>query len=99
MIAPDEWVSDARSDDPNIGPLDSARGWSLRSLRNGHSADTPDKAGPLGCRGKQIAAGAKKAIAFTKHTRRTRPLASALPRPAAERSGFVRCVRAVSVSQ
>src|SRR6185312_4980224 len=36
---------DARSDpSPDIGALDSARGWSLRSSRNGHSADTADKA-------------------------------------------------------
>src|SRR6185312_14418895 len=44
-IALGEACSDARSDPtPNIGPLDSARGWSLRSWRNGHSADTADKA-------------------------------------------------------
>src|SRR5690242_21701520 len=45
MIAPGEAGSDARGDPtPDIGALDSACGWSLRSSRNGHSADTADKA-------------------------------------------------------
>jgi len=45
VIAPGEAGSDGRSEPTrDIGPLDSARGWSLRSWRNGHSADTADKA-------------------------------------------------------
>jgi len=60
-----------------------------RTLRTKH--------GPLGCRGSQLLREHPTAIAFQKHTRRKRPPASALPRPAAERSVLCpkcpRCVR------
>src|SRR5579872_2811951 len=70
----------------------------LAHWRNGHSADTPDKAGPLGCMGKHVAAGQPTAIAVTKTHAAQATSCEHVAAPAAERSGFVRCVCGLSVS-
>src|SRR6185312_11154437 len=53
---PGEAGSDALSDPtPDIGPLDSARGWSLRSGESDKARTLRTKHGPLGCRAGQRA--------------------------------------------
>src|SRR5690242_13682535 len=99
MIAPDEWVSDTRSDDPkHRSPGLGAWLVSTHIMKRTERGHT-EQSRTARLQGEANCCGAKKAIPFAKRTRRKRPLASALPRPAAERSGFVRRVRAVSVSQ
>ena len=100
MTAPGEAGSDARSDpSPDIGALDSARGWSLRSWRNGHSADTADKARTARLQGgatrwQEVASAA---CVLEKPSLLDAPAATDFPlQPSGP--GFVRCVRAVSVS-
>src|SRR5579864_646076 len=70
MIAPGEAGSDARSDPTsNIGPPDSARGCSLRSWRNGHSADTPDKARTARLQGEVNCCGGNQQRLLLQNTR------------------------------
>src|SRR5579872_3962241 len=86
MIAPGEAGSDARSDPKHRSTGLGA--WLVSTLREKRTQrDRADKARTARLRGEVNRCGAnQKAIAFTKHTRRKRPPASALPRPAAERS-------------
>src|SRR5579872_4234482 len=97
-IALGEACSDARSDPtPNIGPLDSARGWSLRSWRNGHSADTQDKARTARLQGEgNCCGGNQKRLLVQTHAAEASSCQRVAAR-AAERSGLCpecpRCVR------
>src|SRR6185437_3147579 len=86
MIAPGQAGSDARSDRRHRSTRLGA--WLVSTLmdkrtKRGHTGQRTDQAR---LRGKVSRWGQPKAIAFTKHTRRKRPPASALPCPAAERS-------------
>src|SRR6185437_4173201 len=87
MIAPGEAGSDALSDPtPDIGPLDSARGWSLRSGESDKARTLRTKHGPLGCRGKSSAAGLTKSdCSYKTHAAEATSCQRVVP-PAAERS-------------
>src|SRR5690242_10333336 len=74
-------------------------GWSLRSGRNGHRADTADKARTARLQGEVKRREANQKRLLLQNTRGRSDLLPARCRSrAAEQSGFVRCVRAVSVS-
>src|SRR6185437_2909918 len=82
--------------------LDSARGWSLRSWRNGQSADTADKARTARLRGEENCCGANKSDCFYKTHAAEATSCSASPQealsPTAERSVLCpQCPRFVRV--
>src|SRR5579872_3891898 len=99
MIAPRGRLRRSERPTPNIGPLDSARGWSLRSWRHGRSADTQDKARTARLQGQvKLLRATKSDCSYKKHAAEATSCQCVAPPLQPSGPRFVLSVLAVSVS-